>query len=445
MAEWTTAFVNDLPDSSFALILPGGEKDEDGKTTPRSLRKLPYKDGDGAVDVPHLRNALARIGQVEGASADEIAAAKAKLEKAADEHLKTRQEETVEMDYKQALEFFNAAVENLTALGELLVKSADEEMPDAEPEEEPSDDTAGDTEEPEESETSELSELAMPIISLLEQDAPTNRRAPLSMEVSIIKVGPGNERDNHYYTREMLERDGKSAFEGLTMHVVDHKEDQRSEQTDVSTIKEVFGVRDMQDGAYLVSNVMAYDPGFCEKVRNRADAGELDKLRCSIIGKGTSTVGEIDGVEYNIVQSISEGRFVDWVTRDGAGGHAMALSESDAEPEPEPEPEDMEPPADVQEVDIEEAGKPPPQISMHEALNALSKTNLPAGSLVQLAEGTYENTAALETAITAEIDRLKASGSGQPFANPTQQQPSRRHSRADIIEAQTAVNSKWLK
>jgi len=64
-AEWTTAFVNDLPDSSFAIILPGGEKDENGKTTPRKLRKLPYKDASGEIDIPHLRNALARLPQAD--------------------------------------------------------------------------------------------------------------------------------------------------------------------------------------------------------------------------------------------------------------------------------------------------------------------------------------------------------------------------------------------
>ncbi len=62
-AVWSRAFINDLPDSSFFYIAPGGEKDEDGKTTPRSLRKFPYKDDDGSVDLPHLRNAIARIPQ----------------------------------------------------------------------------------------------------------------------------------------------------------------------------------------------------------------------------------------------------------------------------------------------------------------------------------------------------------------------------------------------
>lgn len=62
-AEWTTASANDLPDSSFAYIEPGGTKDSDGKTTPRGLRHLPYKNKSGDIDLPHLRNALARLPQ----------------------------------------------------------------------------------------------------------------------------------------------------------------------------------------------------------------------------------------------------------------------------------------------------------------------------------------------------------------------------------------------
>lgn len=62
-AVWSTAKVNDLPDSCFLHIEPGGKKDEEGKTTPRSLRHFPYKDASGQVDMPHLRNAIARIPQ----------------------------------------------------------------------------------------------------------------------------------------------------------------------------------------------------------------------------------------------------------------------------------------------------------------------------------------------------------------------------------------------
>lgn len=62
-AEWSTAEVNDLPDSAFLYIAPGGEKDDAGKTVPRTLRYFPVYDATSKLDLPHLRNALARIGQ----------------------------------------------------------------------------------------------------------------------------------------------------------------------------------------------------------------------------------------------------------------------------------------------------------------------------------------------------------------------------------------------
>jgi hypothetical protein len=47
MAEWTTAYVNDLPSSAFAC--------------PDS-RKYPHHDASGKLDLPHLRAALSRVG-----------------------------------------------------------------------------------------------------------------------------------------------------------------------------------------------------------------------------------------------------------------------------------------------------------------------------------------------------------------------------------------------
>lgn len=60
---WTTAYINRLPDGAFLYIESGGEKDEDGRTTPRRLRHFPIRDASGEVDLPHLRNAIARIPQ----------------------------------------------------------------------------------------------------------------------------------------------------------------------------------------------------------------------------------------------------------------------------------------------------------------------------------------------------------------------------------------------
>jgi len=61
-ADWSTKYINNLPDSSFLWIEAGGKKDDDGKTVPRSLRHLPYKDMNGKLDADHVRAAAAAIG-----------------------------------------------------------------------------------------------------------------------------------------------------------------------------------------------------------------------------------------------------------------------------------------------------------------------------------------------------------------------------------------------
>jgi hypothetical protein len=50
VAEWTAAYINDLPDSAFACIDDAG-------------RHYPHHDAGGDLDLPHLRNALSRVAQ----------------------------------------------------------------------------------------------------------------------------------------------------------------------------------------------------------------------------------------------------------------------------------------------------------------------------------------------------------------------------------------------
>jgi HK97 family phage prohead protease len=56
-AQMTSASINDLPDSAFAFIEPGGKKDASGKTIPRDKRHFPIH------DKAHADNAAARIAQ----------------------------------------------------------------------------------------------------------------------------------------------------------------------------------------------------------------------------------------------------------------------------------------------------------------------------------------------------------------------------------------------
>jgi len=59
MAQMSAADMNNLPDSAFAYIAPGGTKDSSGRTVPRNLRYLPIH------DEAHARNALARLPQTD--------------------------------------------------------------------------------------------------------------------------------------------------------------------------------------------------------------------------------------------------------------------------------------------------------------------------------------------------------------------------------------------
>jgi hypothetical protein len=51
-AVCTTAYVDTLPDSAFLHIKPGGQKDAEGKTVPRSLRMFPVHNEKGVLDLP---------------------------------------------------------------------------------------------------------------------------------------------------------------------------------------------------------------------------------------------------------------------------------------------------------------------------------------------------------------------------------------------------------
>jgi len=65
-----------FPDSCFAFV-PDSAKGADGN---KSERKLPYKNADGTVDLPHVRNALARLNQTTGIPSDKKEAIQKTLE-----------------------------------------------------------------------------------------------------------------------------------------------------------------------------------------------------------------------------------------------------------------------------------------------------------------------------------------------------------------------------
>lgn len=71
MAKWSSKYIDQLPDSAF--LLP-------------NHRKLPYKNHLGNIDLPHVRNALARADQVKGVPKSKVNAAVRRAEKILKKH-----------------------------------------------------------------------------------------------------------------------------------------------------------------------------------------------------------------------------------------------------------------------------------------------------------------------------------------------------------------------
>lgn len=90
-AVWTSAYIKTLENNCFAYVEVTGEKDDEGRIIPNTARHLPHHaKGNGAsgtggtVDLPHLRNGLARSNQVKPVT-DTISAAE--LQSKAKAHL----------------------------------------------------------------------------------------------------------------------------------------------------------------------------------------------------------------------------------------------------------------------------------------------------------------------------------------------------------------------
>ena len=138
--------VNNLPDSDFAYISPGGKKDSEGKTTPRSLRHLPIP------DAAHVRNALARLNQTDippaakkealakikrkakelgvQVSKSDAASDKSKQEKLEKEEYHQDKEEVDNETLKERLKHHKDAVKNLEQEIKKLEKDKKEDVKD---------------------------------------------------------------------------------------------------------------------------------------------------------------------------------------------------------------------------------------------------------------------------------------------------------------------------
>jgi len=276
----------------------------------------------------------------------------------------------------------------------------------------------------------------------------------VTVELQIIKPGPGNPRDRHYYPADVLKRDAH-IFEGVDIYVTDHREQERSERTKVGRIKNI--VRFTEEGA-PVAQAVIYDGDMAEKTRNRAEAGELDTLECSIYAKGRSAEKVVDGATYNVVEAMTWAGAVEFVSKAGAGGKALALVESqggsdmDSELEQkndqtteEPAEEALHESTTAPEANASaESTEAASTVATEEVEAALRESKLPPGIVSLLKLGSYADKVALDAAIADARKAVKElSESGQPFAQGHTQPPSTQPPQRTYEERLADIDRKY--
>ena len=289
----------------------------------------------------------------------------------------------------------------------------------------------------------------------------------LKIKAVIINPGWGNKVDNNFYPAEVL-AGNKDRFVGAKMYETDHRDEEKSTRTWVSTITDVMGFTD--DGAPIAS-VAVHDPDFAERVKNLNAAGLLEKMECSIYGSARATPGfELDGRKGKRVDEILEISSVDWVTRAGAGGRAIQVEETDkinlqeggtpvtdtantsiestdvesedtittpaetpqADIAPETETEPESPPAELETEPI--------PVDAEVVMEALNKSSLPAAAKAKLGAAQFMTLYELEHAIELEIAYLsEAVGAGKVVGLGELRATTKKPKPADIDAAKDRV------
>ncbi len=257
-ADWDVDYINNLKDSCFAFIAAGGEKDDTGKTKPRTLRHFPFKDKDGNIDLPHLRNALARAPQ--SPFGDQ---AILKL-KAAAKQMKVGE---YSENWKGGEGYFTAQVQ-LTSLRENFG-----DKPNYKP-------------------NDEKKEIVIPL----------------------LVEGWGNAVDNNYYTPKAV-TEAASYLQTRRKMYLNHPKietDNRDLRDWAGSIQETW-VETLSDGKKVaMGRVKILDNWLWERCKSVPD-----EIADSLIGRGKASKGIVNGRSGNIIESIEYVKSCDFVDYGG--------------------------------------------------------------------------------------------------------------------------------
>ena len=266
------------------------------------------------------------------------------------------------------------------------------------------------------------------VIGIEEAEVDNGKLTPLSLNVAVIEPGPGNAKDGHFYPAEVLKRDA-SVFKGAHMFATDHRQEEKSVGTWVSTVK-ACPVGFTETGG-PIARVIVHKDWFARDLLALQESGLLQEMQCSILGSGKAKKGKVGEAEYSIVEAITDIESIDYVTRAGAGGRVLSLAESDASTpstEVEMDKKEIVQESETETVILSEEDKPqesPEANTEVEAVAALSNERVTelltesglSNDAQKLLTREYDNEQAVQDAITEFKQILKkASGSGQPFA-----------------------------
>jgi hypothetical protein len=357
-AEWDVAYINDLPDSAFLYVGPGGEKDEDGKTVPRSLRYFPVYDSEGSLNLPHLRNALARIPQ---SSLDKAAKDKAtaKAQALAKKNLPTYKEAGDE-SHEELRRQLGLALRDRMGLGsasegpwvrdvydDYLIYDFGGKTYQLDYSEDANGKiTVGDPTEVVARTVYEpvAESIGGDVIPLSEQAVAKDGTA----EIKIIQPGWGS---SGFYSKEMLRRDASIYKPGLHMYW-DHPTESEDRERPERSLRDLAGEL-ISTGAFREDGPRG--PGVYAKAKVFGPYREAIEELAPHIGVshralGKAVSGEAEGRKGPIIEKLVAAKSVDYITTPGAGGQVVQLFESARDRARE---EDRE--SDKGKVEMEEA------------------------------------------------------------------------------------------
>lgn len=172
-------------------------------------------------------------------------------------------------------------------------------------------------------------------------DAPQGQKGVY--KVILLREGPGNPRDKHFYTAEAINK-GATVFNGLPCYI-DHPDTIEEEARPERSVRDMCGwyenshpEEEQDTGKSLLCADLITIPGRSfDWVRSLLDGAILKKARdpqggdlvgLSINATGITTPTDVGGEEWHAVSQFVEAKSCDLVTQAGAGGRIVELKES---------------------------------------------------------------------------------------------------------------------